>query len=194
MFSTTRLLNTIPVSIALILPIQQAWGDPTPRNEVVESVDVIRGSKVLPPIDPGFEISVTSFGGSVATDGNVMASGSPWSEFVAIDDPLEQPIGSGVITVELHAEQSETLRASISAIELESQLPFDPNICGQVWQLGRDVDVDDLGIQEDGAHACRVATSWLRFASSFSSFAIRSSGSTGSLSSSASSLSSANGS
>ena len=167
MYSTISLLNAVFVTTAVCLPLHLVCADPLPRNEVVESVDVLRGSKVLPPIDPGFDISVTSFGGSVATDGQFLSTGSPSSEFVGVDDPLEQPIGSGVITVELNSQQRDPEYISISAIELEAELPFDPNICNQVWQLGRDVDVDDLGIQEDGARACRVATTWLRFASSF---------------------------
>lgn len=138
-----------------------------PINKVVESNSVLRGSELLPPLDPDYEISVASFGGSLATDGDILATGSPWSEFISSDDPLDQVVGSGVITLERRGENNRVMSTSITPIALENALPFDPNICNQVWQLGRTIDVDDLGIEKDGAHVCRVVTSWLRFASSF---------------------------
>ena len=167
MFTMTDVFVPALGATALLVSASGAVGAPNPRNEVVESVDVLRGSKLLPPLDPNYEISVASFGGSIATDGSFMVTGSPWSEFVANDDPLNQPIGSGIVTIERRLKGEQASYTSITSIDLEKEIPFDPNVCSQVWELGRDIDVDDLGTQEDGAHICRVATSWLRFSSSF---------------------------
>ena len=163
----TKVLTHVFGCLAILAPAAVVLGGPSPRNEVVESIEVLRGSEFLPPIDPEYEISVTSFGGTIAADGNFLATGSPWSEFVAIDDPLNQTIGSGVITIQMQLQEQFPVFVSISSVELESELPFDPNVCNQVWQFGRAIDIDDLGLQKDGIHCCRVVSSWLRFASSF---------------------------
>ena len=112
-------------------------------------------------------VATQSFAGSMKSDGSVLISGSPWAQFIGVDDPISQVVGSGAITVELRDATTKPRRISISALALEKVVPGEFGICSQVWELGRAVDVDDLGLGKDGVHRCRFAASWFRFASGF---------------------------
>ena len=137
-------------------------------DEIIVASEILRGAEYLSDVQTGYQVDVTSFGGSLRSDGDFVVAGSPSSEFIAIDDPLQLASASGLLNIELHSIRNDaTRRLVITAVALAQELPFDPSACDQVWEFGRAVDIDDLGSEEDGSRRCRVVASWHRFASSF---------------------------
>lgn len=136
-------------------------------QNIFEFEDVLEGESVLGFLEPGYTVENQSFAGAMKSDGHVLVSGSPWAEFVGVEDPISQVVGSGAITVEFRAPNKVPTRITITALALEEFVPGDFGVCTQVWELGRAVDVDDLGIGSDGVYRCRVAGSWFKYASGF---------------------------
>ena len=136
-------------------------------QNIFEFEDVVEGGSILSYLEPGYTVATQSFSGAMKSDANIIVSGSPWAEFVGVDDPISQVVGSGALTVEFRVAKKDPVRVNITALALEKIIPNDFGVCTQVWELGRAVDVDDLGIGSDGIHRCRVAGSWIKYTSGF---------------------------